>query len=136
MKTLKDIQILIGSIGENIDLPKGMALFIQDKPLDDATPYLEIKSNEYHYVIRERGIEYSRNITSDLNELLYWFFENVVSELSFEYEFNNRIKGEDSRRQAFTKKTALLNQLDSSWKDRWLLEMEIILEKNPYNDNL
>ncbi|MFL0805494.1 MAG: immunity 63 family protein [Agarilytica sp.] len=104
MKNLKDVQSLIKDLSKKIELPIGVVLSVGDTQRDDATPYLEIKDDDFHYISRERGVELFRNVTSNLDELRYWFFEDVVSELSFDYEFNNRVKGKDSRRLAFSKK--------------------------------
>lgn len=133
---LEDIQEKITNLGARIDLPRGMVLFIDEKPNDNAIPYLEIKYGKYNYVIRERGLEIVRKSTADIDEFLYWFFEDITSELSFDYEFENRIKGQDSRRIAFAKQQQLLEQLNHLWVIRWLDELKELLRKHPYNDNL
>lgn len=135
MIDIDTIQNSIKKVGEKIDLPKGMLLFIGDKKRDDAIPYLEIRDNEFHYIVRERGIEFSRKITSSLDELLYWFFYDIASQLSIDYELKNRVCGQDSRRISFSKKAEILGVLSPVWAERWDREMQKILEKNPYLDS-
>lgn len=46
---------------------------------DMAYPHIEIdKQNRLHYVIVERGQEYRRDTTIELDELLYWIYESVT----------------------------------------------------------
>ena len=132
---LDDIQKKITYLGTRIDLPRGMVLFIQDKPVDNATPYLEIKGGKYNYVIRERGLEIVRKETADIDEFMYWFFEDITSELSLDYEFENRVKGQDTRRIAFSKQQELLEQLNPLWATRWFGELQNLLSKYPYDDD-
>ena len=40
----------------------------------DRTPYIIINELGYNYIISERGNEYNRKITKDIDELLYWIY--------------------------------------------------------------
>lgn len=104
-------------------------------PIGDATPNIEIDSlGLYNYVISERGEEYERKITSDLNDLLYWIFASVTFSMACDYELKNRIEEKDCRRIMFVKQEELLGLLNENWKEKEKKEHQTILENNPFND--
>ena len=97
-------------------------------------PHVEVDANGYNYIVAERGQEFERHTTSDLEELLYDIFESVTFELACKYELANRISGRDSRRLMFTHQEQLLSQLHQAWGQRRKQEHEQILEKHPFDD--
>ena len=52
-----------------------------DLPIGDGTPCININESGYNYIISERGNEYSRKITKNIDELLYWTFKDIVFEM-------------------------------------------------------
>jgi hypothetical protein len=88
----------------------------------------------YHYVVVERGQEQLRKSTRDYNELLYWIFSAVTSEMAFEYELTHRIEDQDCRRIAFPKQIALLSEISSEMERLGRAEIDQILAKFPYDD--
>ncbi|MBD3213081.1 MAG: hypothetical protein GF311_10780 [Candidatus Lokiarchaeota archaeon] len=100
------------------------------------TPYIEIGTNEYSYIISERGSELERRRTNDLDTLLYWILSDIVSNMAEEWELEHRKPNEDSRRQLFAKEIELMEQLEpkfAKWKKK---EIREILKKYPYDDEL
>ena len=97
-------------------------------------PHIEQDSNGFHYVIVERGQETRRDTTRDLEELLYWIFEAITFEMAIEYELQNRIEAQDSRRLTWKHQLDLLGKLDDSWRKRAEREIESILRSYPYDD--
>lgn len=74
MKTLSEMQNLAKDLARRINAPTNL-LPTFSSPIGDATPNIEVdNSGLYHFVISERGTEYERKITSDLNDLMYWIF--------------------------------------------------------------
>lgn len=48
-------------------------------------------------VVVERGIEWERRKTNDLDKLLYWIFANLTFSMAVEYELAHRVEGQDFR---------------------------------------
>lgn len=103
---------------------------------DDGSPHIEVSGNEYHLVTTERGLELSRRTTKSKEELLYWLTEQMTFGFSVGYEFSNRVENQDSRRLIFAKQLELLNKTNPLWAERKKLEINEILGKNPYSDDL
>lgn len=56
--------------------------------------------------------------------------------MASEYELEHRKPNEDFRRQLFAKQIELMEQLDSKFAQWNKEELEKILEKSPYEDDL
>ena len=85
-------------------------------------------------MISERGTEYERKITSDIDELMYWIFSVVTFSMACDYELNNRIEDKDSRRIMFAKQEELFGILNRDWQERERKEHKSILINNPFDD--
>ena len=134
MKTLTEIQNLAKDLASRINAPIHLLPTIST-PIGDATPNIEVdNSGLYHFVISERGTEYERKITSDIDELMYWIFSGVTFSMACDYELNNRIEDKDSRRIMFAKQEELLGVLNRDWQERERKEHESILINNPFDD--
>jgi hypothetical protein len=133
MFTIETINHEINIKGNLIDAPKRL-LCIPVRPTGDGTPYVEIKDNKCFYVSSERGIEYFRKEINGLDELLFLIFESVTFSMACDFEANNRIENQDTRRQVFAKQLELLGKLDSRWEKRVKKDIEKILENAPYDD--
>lgn len=134
MKTLSEMQNLAKDLARRINAPTNL-LPTFSSPIGDATPNIEVdNSGLYHFVISERGTEYERKITSDLNDLMYWIFSGVTFSLACDYELKNRVEDKDSRRIMFAKQEELLGILNKDWEERERKEHESILINNPFDD--
>ena len=100
---------------------------------EDGSPHIEV-SDAYYFIVRERGIELRRRRTADLDELLCWILEGIVSSLSWDFELRQRRAGEDSRRQGFVKQVELLRKLSPAWVERQERHHEEILKHHPFHD--
>jgi hypothetical protein len=107
---------------------------IQTTRGDDGTPHLEIIDNTYHYIATERGLDLSRQITQDKDELLYWLVSELAWGLAITYEFKNRIKGQSFRRLLFAKTIENLNKANPAWAERKQKEFDEILATHPFDD--
>ena len=102
---------------------------------DMAYPHIEIDSlGRLHYVVIERGQEFKRLTTTNLDELLYWIFDSITFSMACDYELKNRIENQDSRRIMFAKQEELLAIINPLWKDKHHLEHLKILEDHPFDD--
>jgi hypothetical protein len=134
MKTLSEIQNLAQDLASRIKAPTYL-LPTFSSPIGDATPNIEVdNSGLYHFVISERGTEYDRKITSDLNDLMYWIFSSVTFSMACDYELQNRIEDKDSRRIMFAKQEELLELLNKDWAEKERKEHQSILCSYPFDD--
>ncbi|MFC0605218.1 Imm63 family immunity protein [Winogradskyella pulchriflava] len=133
-KTITEIQTIVNQLAEKINAPSYL-LPTFSSPIGDATPNIEVdNSGLYNYVISERGNEYERKLTSDLNELLYWIFSSVSFSMACDYELKNRVEDKDCRRIIFEKQEELLGILDKKWEEKERKEHLSILVNSPFDD--
>jgi hypothetical protein len=107
---------------------------IQTHRQDDGSSHIELVDGKYHYVVTERGSEFQRKIAKNEDELLYWLMSDVTTSIALELELNNRILGQDSRRQWFAKNKELLSLLSTEWADRKQSEYVKVLAEHPFRD--
>jgi len=133
-KNVSEIQTIVHKLAKKINAPSNF-LPTFSTPFGDATPNIEVDEvGLYNYVISERGNENERNITSDLDELLYWIFADVTFSMSSEYELKNRIDEKDCRRIMFAKQEELLGILNNEWEEKERKEHQSILKIHPFDD--
>ena len=133
-KTVTEIQNIVNQLAEKINAPTYL-LPTFSSSIGDATPNIEVDNlGLYNYVISERGNEYERKMTSDLNDLLYWIFASVTFSMACDYELKNRIEEKDCRRIMFEKQEELLGLLNTEWKEKEKKEHQSILNTNPFDD--
>ena len=132
--TLSEIKHKADQLAAKINAPAHY-LPTFSSPIGDATPNIEVDDfGLYHYVISERGNEYDRKMTSDLNDLLYWIFSSVTFSMAADYELKHRIEEQDFRRILFRRQRELLKSLNEEWEERERKEHEYILSNNPFDD--
>ena len=93
----------------------------------DARPGILLDDGAYHYVIRERGREVSRETFTDTAALLYRCFADVTGTMAA----NAAIGEDDYRRVMFDHQLALLRMLDPGWAERREAEIAIVLARHP-----
>lgn len=102
---------------------------------DFAYPHIEIdNSGLLHYVIVERGQELDHKVTDKLDDLLYWIFTSVTSDMACKYELKNRVEHRDGRRIIFEVQEELLGILNANWREKQVKENSQILARYPYDD--
>jgi hypothetical protein len=107
---------------------------IHTTPMGDGSRYIEV-DDAYHLVAEERGVEFERRTTSDLDELLFWILSGLTSRMASDYEVRNRREREDSRRQVFATDLELLELLSPAWAKRRRAEYDEILRTHPFHDS-
>jgi len=98
---------------------------------DFANPYVMIDDGAYHYLVRERGETLQDRKTHDLNELLYWIFQDVTFNMAVQFETKHRVANQDFRRMLFDHQLQLLGTLHPSWRRTREQEIAAILEQSP-----
>jgi hypothetical protein len=101
---------------------------------DGARPHIEVDKSKYHYVVVERGKEFKRESTEDIQQLLYWIFSSISSVLAFAYELKNRVEDQDCRRIAFRKKIEIMELINPEFGRKSREELEDMLKAHPYDD--
>ncbi len=99
---------------------------------DFGYPHIEVDSYGYHFVVVERGQELERRITDDIDELIYLILDVVTSSMAWDYEVENRIEDQDSRKLAFTKQLELMNKISNSYAEKLQRHIDGILKVAPY----
>jgi hypothetical protein len=99
----------------------------------DGTPHVEV-GEAYFFVACERGTEFERRTTGDLDELLFWVFSTVTFSMACDWEVRHRREAEDFRRQLFARQIELLATLSPKWAAREADDHRRILQRRPFND--
>lgn len=98
-------------------------------------PHIEVDASGYHYVESERGHEFDRWSTKELDELLYAVFRSVTFQMACEYELRHRVPEKESRRVIFLRQIGLMSTLSEKWAERLSREQEKIVRLFPFDDN-
>lgn len=97
-------------------------------------PHIEVDGLGYHYVVVERGTEFERMTTPDLDELLYAVFRDVTDNIAGRYAAYHRVAEHDWRRWSYKKQIELIAALSPNWAERLSDEIKKKLELHPFND--
>ncbi|WP_219892909.1 Imm63 family immunity protein [Aquisediminimonas profunda] len=131
--SLATLRARIKQLADKIDAPPSYLPAFENSR-QDGSHHVEI-DRQYHWVVCERGSEFQRRSTSDVDELLFWVFSSITFSMAVDFEFAHRRSGEDARRQLFSKQEEFLGKLFQSWADREAQDHQVILQRNPFRDN-
>lgn len=131
--SLKQIEDKVDKLLERVEGASTMHTPTYGKTEDGARPHIEV-DDFYHFVVVERGAEIARKSTKDLDELLYWIFDDITFSVASSYELHHRINGEDSRRLLFSKQSELLYSLSPDWARRNDERIRGILARYPSDE--
>jgi hypothetical protein len=98
-------------------------------------PHVEVDASGYHYVESERGHEFDRWTTQELDELLFAVFRSVTFQMATEYELRHRVADKEPRRVIFPRQIELMSILSAKWAERLSIEKEKIVRLFPFDDN-
>lgn len=122
----KQYRDIAASLGRKSALPT--------TPQHDGSPHAEHKDETYFFVVTERGSEFRRREKTDPEELLSWFVRGLTRELASEWELQNRVPHQDSRRLMFKKHVELLQNINESWAKTQQDEYTDVLTSHPFDD--
>jgi len=80
--------------------------------------HIEVDYYGYHYVVMERGVEVDRHFTIDLDDLLFYTFENVASELANQVLRSSIEATDRSADVHHLTKLQMLGWLSPAWRER------------------
>jgi len=105
-----------------------------DFPKGDATPFIEMRNGQFHFVISERGYESKRAI-GNADEVLALLLDGITFTLASGFAARHSVKGQDFRRALFTKQIELLTLLNPEWAQSVSEKQRAILQEFPFSDN-
>jgi hypothetical protein len=123
---VREIEIALGGSGEGSPIGFG-------ESSQDGAPHVEI-GDAYHYVMCERGTEFTRQTTTDVDELLYWIARDLTFWRAVDHELRNRVDGKDFRRILFQHQRELMERFGEDWSRRLEAEHEGTLASHPFVD--
>ncbi|HSC40037.1 MAG TPA: Imm63 family immunity protein [Chitinophagaceae bacterium] len=121
MPIVKEIQEKLFFYAKKINAPRSLIPLVNESN-DLAYPYIETDdSGLLYFVIRERGVEYERRLMAREEDLFYLIFSKVTFSMASQFELENRIESQDSRKVIFEKQIELLKILDEEWakREKW-----------------
>lgn len=98
--------------------------------------YIFSKGGKYHILFTEKGKIRSDITTTDAREVLWNVLSLFVTDVIINYSISNKEKGKDFRRVFFAKEKEIYSLFGSDFEMRKAAEIEEILKKNPYNDEI
>lgn len=88
----------------------------------------------YHLKVNEHGSQDTTITTQSLIEITYYALENDIFWMSFEFERQNRIAGQDSRRLMFDKMLQYWGAIDNELAEYEKEKIAETLRNNPFID--
>ena len=100
-----------------------------------ARPGILVDTQGYTWIVAERGTDFERFTTTDLDKILFAVFESVAAMMASDYELKHRVEGQDHRRLYFQYQIDLLAILSPEWAKRSQPYFAKVLERHPFDDN-
>jgi Immunity protein 63 len=95
--------------------------------------HVEIDS-QYHWISVERGKEFNRQTTDNVDDLLYWILANRAVANAMRWELDHRHPNDDFRRHYFARTVELLARVNLDWAVRQQAQWDEILTRHPFRD--
>ena len=131
--TLDEIRVEVERLAGIIGAP-GTELPTYGYSEQSGRPHIEVDERGYCYVVAERGTEFSRDRTTDLDELLYVVFKSVTRQSAREFAMKHRVIGQDSRRPLFKHQLEVMSILSPMWAERLAEFYKGVLREYPFDD--
>lgn len=85
----------------------------------DGSAHIEnIKNGKYRFVYSERGKEYGERITDNIDDILYWIYNDATFTMASKWEAKYRIENQDPRILLIQKQLELLKIIDEKYAER------------------
>lgn len=126
MTALEKLRSEFFRLAEVIDAPRDYVDF-RTSPENNGGAHVECSGRQYYYVTTERGIEFERRQTQDLDEILYWLIADLTFAMAVRYELNHRRPDQDFRILLFTQHVDLLRRIKPAWAETKHIEYNKII---------
>ncbi len=123
---LDGIKRQVDRLARMVDAPE-QSLPTYGRSEDTARPHIEVGGRHMSWVVVERGKELERRTTNDLDELLYWIFRSVISEMSSRFASMHQVEGKEFRYPMFMKELELMGMLSAAWRSRLIVDLGHLL---------
>jgi hypothetical protein len=120
--TLEEIKTMVERLGNKISAPQSYM-----------PTFGSSNDNAHPHVIMERGQEIRRDFAVDMDDLLFRIFSDITHAMASTFELQNRIAGQDFRRQLFSKQQELMGILNNEWQTRKKKDHDYILMYAPFS---
>lgn len=134
-KELKDLQNKYDRLAQRIKPCAAEYSFLTERQ-DNGSPHVEFVDGAFHYVVTERGSEFERKATANIDEISYWLVYDLTFWMAVEYELKHRVPNQDFRRVMFAHQIEIMKKADLQFAERLKLEIADTLLENPYLDSL
>ena len=125
---LDNIKREVDRLARVIDAPE-QSLPTYGRSEDMARPHIEVAGPHMSWIVVERGEERQRRTTDDLDELLYWIFRSVISEMSSKFAARHPVESKEFRYPMFKKELELMGTLSAAWRSRLIAELGHLLRE-------
>ncbi len=102
----------------------------------ECIPCLYYENGKYIYDCYERGSRSIHRTTTYIDEALYWVYYDIIHEIGFSYELENRKPLQDSRRIAFKKMNELFSVIGEPYRSMWGKKFEALMAVAPFDDEI
>ena len=131
---LDSIKREVDRLARVVDAPE-RSLPTYGRSEDMARPHIEVAGPHMSWVVVERGKEWERRTTDDLDELLYWIFRSVISEMSSKFAASHPVADKEFRYPMFRKELELMGTLSPAWRSRLIVELGHLLREAGLSDD-
>lgn len=126
----KEICSKLGEVGWNcINFKKGYKNSIEGT-------YIYSQNNTYHILYVEKGEIREKKIMLKKEDVLLYVIDIISFDIAMDYAEKNRKEGEDFRRELFRKEIEIYSLFGNEYERKKRNEIEKILKRNPYSDDL
>lgn len=133
MNELTELQREYDALCQLIKPVDGPYSFLTERS-DNGAPHVEFENGVYHHIVTERGLELERQTYEDKHELLFRMVSDTAFWMAADFEFKNRIEGQDARRIMFAKWVEFTGRVSADWAEKMRMKIDRILKENPYLD--
>lgn len=85
---------------------------------EDSQPNIEVVGDQYLYVVAERRHESRRIVTNDIDELLFYTFDDITHLMASSFASEAQVSSEDFLSVLHRKQLQLLEKLNEAWANR------------------
>ena len=137
MLSFEELKELVFTLGRKIGLEDDSKLYPMFSKR--AIPFGEggtvyIAGNKYHYVVQDHGRTGEQYESTDVNDILYPVFKDIVWPMSVASEKKYFSDNVDFRRLLWKKQLELLKVVNPDFAAKYLKEIKVVLKDHPFDD--
>ena len=137
MLSFEELKELVFTLGRKIGLEDDSKLypkFFREAFLFGQEGSVYIDDNKYHYVVQDHGRISQQYEGTDVNDILYPMFKDIVWPMSVASEKKYFSDDVDFRRLLWKKQLELLKVVNPDFAAKYLKEIKVVLKDHPFDD--